>query len=65
MPSDGVLGDLAIALGLGLIVGLQRQSAEPKLAGLRTVPLVTLLGAVCALLAPAAGGWILARSRLR
>ncbi len=60
MPPTGVLGDLAIALGLGLIVGLQRQSTESKLAGLRTVPLVTLLGCVCALLAATAGGWILA-----
>jgi uncharacterized membrane protein (DUF4010 family) len=59
-----VLGALAIALGLGLIVGLQRESAESKLAGLRTFPLVTLLGAVCALLAPAAGGWVLAAGLL-
>lgn len=64
MPPAGVLGDLAIALGLGLIVGLQRQSTESKLAGLRTVPLVTLLGSVCALLAPAAGGWVLAAGLL-
>ncbi len=60
----GVLGDLAIALGLGLIVGLQRESARSELAGLRTFPLVTLLGSVCALLAPAAGGWILAAGLL-
>jgi len=60
MPPTGVLGDLAIALGLGLIVGLQRESARSELAGLRTFPLVTLLGCVCALLAPAAGGWFLA-----
>jgi uncharacterized membrane protein (DUF4010 family) len=64
MPPAGVLGSLAIALGLGLIVGLQRESAESKLAGLRTFPLVTLLGSVCALLAPAAGGWILAAGLL-
>ena len=60
MPPAGVLGDLAIALGLGLIVGLQRESARSELAGLRTFPLVTLLGCVCALLAPTAGGWVLA-----
>ena len=64
MPPAGVLGDLAIALGLGLIVGLQRESARSELAGLRTFPLVTLLGCVCALLAPAAGGWILAAGLL-
>lgn len=59
-----VLASLAIALGLGLIVGLQRESAESKLAGLRTIPLVTLLGSVCALLATVAGGWILAAGLL-
>ena len=58
------LASLAIALGLGLIVGLQRESAESKLAGLRTFPLVTLLGAVCALLSRAAGGWVLAAGLL-
>ena len=64
MPPADVLGDLAIALGLGLLVGLQRESVESSLAGLRTVPLVTLLGSVCALLAAAAGGWILAAGLL-
>jgi len=57
---QSVLGGLAIALGLGLIVGLQRESAASKLAGLRTFPLVTLLGSVCMLLAPTAGGWTVA-----
>jgi uncharacterized membrane protein (DUF4010 family) len=55
-----VLGDLAVALGIGLLVGLQRESTSSSLAGLRTFPLVTLLGAVCALLSPGAGGWVLA-----
>jgi uncharacterized membrane protein (DUF4010 family) len=64
MPSDGVFIDLGIALGLGLIVGLQRESAQSQLAGFRTFPLVTLLGSVCALLAPAAGGWVLAAGLL-
>jgi uncharacterized membrane protein (DUF4010 family) len=59
MPLADVFGDLAIALGLGLIVGLQRQSASSELAGVRTFPLVTLLGATCALLAGTAGGWLL------
>lgn len=63
MPAD-VLRSLAIALGLGLIVGLQRESAESKLAGLRTFPLVTLLGSVCALLAPTTGGWVVAAGLL-
>lgn len=51
--------DLAIALGLGLLVGLQRETAKTGAAGLRTFALVTLCGAVSALLARVAGGWVL------
>ncbi len=54
----------AIALGLGLLVGLQRESASAPLAGVRTFPLVTILGAVSALLAQSFGGWIVAASLL-
>jgi len=50
---------LGIALGLGLLVGLQRERVASWIAGFRTFPLVTLLGAVCALLAQQLGGWIL------
>ena len=59
MPPVDLFAGLGIALGLGLIVGLQRESTSSELAGVRTFPLVTLLGAVCALLAQTAGGWIL------
>jgi uncharacterized membrane protein (DUF4010 family) len=55
-----VFGGLGIALGLGLLVGLQRQAAASSLGGLRTFPIVALLGAVCALLAEAQGGWVVA-----
>ena len=51
---------LGIALGLGLLVGLQRQRTDARLAGFRTFPLVTLLGAMCALLAESFGGWTVA-----
>jgi uncharacterized membrane protein (DUF4010 family) len=37
---------LAIALGLGLLVGFQRQRTEESLAGFRTFPLITLAGAL-------------------
>jgi uncharacterized membrane protein (DUF4010 family) len=47
--------DLLIALGLGLLVGLQKERAESPLAGLRTFALVSTLGAVSALLAETAG----------
>ncbi|HEX9000715.1 MAG TPA: MgtC/SapB family protein [Blastocatellia bacterium] len=51
---------LGIALGLGLLVGLQRESAASALAGVRTFPLVTILGTLCAWLSQGFGGWILA-----
>jgi uncharacterized membrane protein (DUF4010 family) len=59
-----ILQNLAIALGLGLLVGLQRESVAMPLGGLRTFPLVTLLGAVCALLAQPYGGWVVAAGLL-
>lgn len=52
---------IVIALGLGLLVGLQRERAGSGLAGIRTFPLVTVLGAVAGLLAEgmgAAGVWV-------
>lgn len=49
---------LAIALGLGLLVGLQRQRSAGTLSGIRTFALVTLLGAVCGQLAGHYGLWL-------
>jgi uncharacterized membrane protein (DUF4010 family) len=49
--------DLLIALGLGLLVGLQKERAESPLAGLKTFALVTVLGAVAAILAQETGSW--------
>lgn len=37
-----------IALGLGLLIGLQRESQQQHSAGIRTITLITLLGAACA-----------------
>lgn len=51
---------LGIALGLGLLVGLQRERVASRVAGFRTFPLVTVLGSVSALLAAELGGWLLA-----
>jgi uncharacterized membrane protein (DUF4010 family) len=42
----------AIAVGLGLLVGLQRQHAESPFAGLRTFPLITIFGFLSATLGP-------------
>ena len=42
---------LAISLGLGLLIGLQRERSEARLGGIRTFPLISLFGTVCGLLA--------------
>lgn len=51
--------DLLIALGIGLLVGLQKERTMSPLAGLRTFALVSLLGAVSALLAAQTGSWLI------
>jgi uncharacterized membrane protein (DUF4010 family) len=50
---------LGIALGLGLLVGLQREYAVSRLAGIRTFPVITVFGTVSALLGQEFGGWII------
>ena len=49
---------LGISLGLGLLVGLQREKSKSELAGIRTFPLITLLGTLCAMLGDWYGGWV-------
>lgn len=58
MDTD-VLGALSLALGLGLLIGLQRERAGSKFGGIRTFPLVALLGTVCGFLAERWGGSVL------
>ena len=55
-----VMGALSLAVGLGLLIGLQRQRARSEFGGIRTFPLIALLGAICGLLAPAWGGIVVA-----
>ena len=55
---------LLLSLGLGLLVGMQRESARSKTAGIRTFPLITLTGTICGLLAKEFDGWILAAGLL-
>jgi len=55
-----IFGRLGIALGLGLLIGLQRERTNARLAGFRTFPLVTLFGALSGLLAESYGGWVVA-----
>lgn len=52
------LRDLAIALVLGLLIGLQRERAGGEVAGIRTFALIALSGAVAGTLADPYGGWL-------
>ena len=58
MATFPIFEDLGISLLLGLLVGLQRQHVQSPLGGIRTFPLVTVFGTVCALLAATYGGWV-------
>lgn len=49
---------LATALGIGLLVGLQKELADSPLAGLRTFALIALAGAVAALVGGATTPWV-------
>ncbi len=60
MSETELVRTLALAFGLGLLVGLERERSEPAVAGFRTFPLVTVLGSLCALLAQSFGGWVVA-----
>jgi uncharacterized membrane protein (DUF4010 family) len=60
-----LLKSLGTALGLGLLVGLQREWTRDRIAGIRTFALVTLLGALSGLLSLAFGsGWVIAAALL-
>lgn len=48
-----------LALGLGLLIGLQRERSASAVAGFRTFPLVTMFGTLCAFLAEPHGWAIL------
>jgi uncharacterized membrane protein (DUF4010 family) len=55
---------LATSLGLGLLVGLQRQWRASEIAGIRTFPLITLLGALAIELDGGEPGWTVAAALL-
>jgi uncharacterized membrane protein (DUF4010 family) len=63
-PSTLLLEKLGISLVLGLLVGLQREHVNHGMAGLRTFPLITVLGTVAATLGLSFGGWIVAAGML-
>ncbi len=55
---------LGVSVLLGMLVGLQREHANSGIAGLRTFPLISVLGTVSALLTDHFGGWVLAAGML-
>lgn len=57
--------NLGIALGLGLLVGLQRERSDSNFAGIRTFALITMSGSIAAYLAiELSSGWIVALGTL-
>lgn len=59
MPAEPFV-TLAIALGVGMLVGLQRERsvAGAHIGGIRTFPLVTMLGALCAMVSGDVAPWL-------
>ncbi len=53
------LQQLAVSLGLGFLLGLERERTERSIAGIRTFPIIALFGTVCAQIARTQGGWII------
>lgn len=64
MEIEPSLFKLALALALGLLVGLQRQRAASRVAGVRTFALITLLGAIAGLTIGAFGPWLVGAGAL-
>ena len=55
---------LGISLVLGLLVGLQRERSADGRPGVRTFPLITVLGTVSAILSAEFGGWVMLGSMI-
>ena len=49
---------------MGLLVGLQREHVASGIAGMRTFPLITVLGTLSALLADSLGVWVVPAAML-
>lgn len=60
METALILQNLGVAVGLGLLVGLQREYTDNPTAGIRTFALITLLGALAGILHAIAGPWVIA-----
>ncbi len=54
------LQQLVVSLGLGMLLGLQRERTERSIGGIRTFPFIALFGTVCAQIGAITGTWIIA-----
>jgi uncharacterized membrane protein (DUF4010 family) len=59
-----VLQQLVVSLGLGMLLGLQRERTERSIGGIRTFPFIALFGTVCAQIGEITGTWIIAAGLL-
>jgi uncharacterized membrane protein (DUF4010 family) len=57
MDATRAFVSLGIAMGLGLLVGLQREREDSAIAGVRTFPLITMLGVLCAMIGDLGASW--------
>jgi uncharacterized membrane protein (DUF4010 family) len=60
IESPELLQSIAISLGLGLLVGLQREWEHNPVAGIRTFALASLFGALSGVMGQVYGGWVVA-----
>jgi uncharacterized membrane protein YhiD involved in acid resistance len=59
-----VFQQLAVSFGIGLLLGLERERRGATIAGIRTFPIISLFGTVCAQVTVVFGGWIVAAGLL-
>jgi uncharacterized membrane protein (DUF4010 family) len=59
-----VLEQFAVSLGLGMLLGLQRERTERSIGGIRTFPFIALFGTVCAQIGQITGTWLIAAGLL-
>jgi uncharacterized membrane protein (DUF4010 family) len=55
-----IFQQLAVSLGLGLLLGLERERRGSAIGGIRTFPIISLFGTVCAQVGQTFGGWVVA-----
>jgi uncharacterized membrane protein (DUF4010 family) len=58
------LQQFAVSLGLGMLLGLQRERTERSIGGIRTFPLIALFGTVCARIGGITNTWVIAAGLL-